>query len=192
MVYPVDGNKAIEYDKPVRYPINGVLARILKKGEEIKIILVLTAGKNSFCEENKKNFAAELEGINTETGAVISYDYVEIPVPAIATKQTYNRLITDLAEKIPERSELYVDMTYGFKPEALSLFCALKFVENFHSAVIEYIVYGKAEFNKNTRAAENPMIFDLTSLYYLFNLVSSMEAANTEDGLKLLKNFFAN
>ena len=30
--YPMNGNKAIEYDKPVRCPINGILARTLKKG----------------------------------------------------------------------------------------------------------------------------------------------------------------
>jgi hypothetical protein len=29
--YPVDGSKAIEYEKPVRCPINGVLAKTLKR-----------------------------------------------------------------------------------------------------------------------------------------------------------------
>ena len=29
--YSMDGNKAIEYEKPFRYPINGVLAKTLKK-----------------------------------------------------------------------------------------------------------------------------------------------------------------
>jgi len=51
--YPMDGNKAIEYEKPIRCPINGVLAKTLKKDEQVKIIYILTTGENSECEQNK-------------------------------------------------------------------------------------------------------------------------------------------
>ena len=54
--YPVEGNKAIEYDKPVRYAINGVLAKTLKKDEQVKVILILTVGGNSEYEKNKKAY----------------------------------------------------------------------------------------------------------------------------------------
>ena len=54
--YPVDGNKSIEYDKPVRYPINGVLAKSLQKDEEVKIIYIMTSSDNSECPKNKDEF----------------------------------------------------------------------------------------------------------------------------------------
>jgi len=189
VVYRVDGNKAIEYDKPVRSPINAVLAKTLKKGEELKVIYIMTTGKNSHCEENKAVFIKELEDINAETGAVLSYDTVEMEFSA--TKQTYNKLITDLTEKIREKDiELYVDITYGFKPEILSLFCALSFVEEFRNAVVEYFIYGKAEFNKETREIEDPVIFDITSLYYLFKLIGTIGTDDAEKASKILKDFF--
>ena len=72
--YPMDGNKAIEYEKPVRCPIHGVLAKTLEKDEQVKVIYILTTGKNSDCEQNKKVFIEELEGINKEIGAVLTYD----------------------------------------------------------------------------------------------------------------------
>jgi hypothetical protein len=186
--YPVDGNKKIEYEKPVRCPINGVLAKTMQKGEKVKIIYIMTIYENSECEQNKNVFIEELEGINKEIGAILSYDTVEMDFEA--TKQTYNKLITDLAEKIPEDAEVYTDITFGFKPEILSLFCALRFVEEFREAVVEFIVYGKIEFNKN-KEPENPKLFDITSLYYLFKLMGTMGATDAETAAETLKDFFA-
>jgi hypothetical protein len=188
-VYPVDGNKAIEYGGAVRYAINGILYNALKKGEEAKIIFILTDGENSCSGEHRENFIKEFEAINA--GKSLSLSYADVKIPFQATKRTYNRLLVDLAETVPENAEIYADMTFGSKPEVLSLFCALKFVENFRNAAIEYIVYGKVDFNKKTNEPENPMIFDLTSLYYLFDLIGSIEAADAEAGSKLLKDFFA-
>jgi len=190
VLYPVDGNKSIEYDKPVRSPINAVLAKTLKKDDELLVIYIMTTGKNSHCEENKKVFEAELNTINSGIGAVIDYKTVEMEF--LATKRTYNKLITDLADKIPENAELYADITYGFKPEILSLFCALRFVEEFHNADVQYFIYGKAEFKKidGKPTIENPMIFDITSLYYLFKLLGSIGTTDATKASNILKDFF--
>jgi hypothetical protein len=186
--YPMDGNKSIEYEKPVRCPINGILAKTLKKDDQVKVIYILTTGENSECEQNKKAYIDELENINKEVGAHLNYDTIEIDFEP--TKKTYNKLITDLAEKIPDKAEIYADTTFGFKPEALSLFCALRFVEEFRDAIVQYIVYGKVEFNKETRKPEKPMLYDITSLYYLFKLMGSMGASSAENAMETLKHFF--
>jgi len=189
MQYPMDGNKALEYEKPVRCPINGILAKTMKKCEKVQVIYILTTGENSECKRNKDAYIKELEDINTEIGAVLSYNIIEIDFEP--TKKTYNKLITDLAEKIPDNAEIYVDTTFGFKAIPLSLFCALRFVEEFRDAVVQYIIYGKVEFNKETRKKEKPMLYDITSLYYLFKLMGSMGASNAKDALETLKDFFA-
>jgi len=190
ITYPADGNKTIEYGRPVRCPINGVLAKTLQKDEQVKIIYIMTKSDNSECEDNKKAFIEEFEDINKEIGAILSYDTVEIDFEA--TKQTYNKLIADLAAKIPDNAELYTDITFGFKTEILSLFCALRFVEEFKNAVVQYIVYGKVEFKKDDSSkTENHKLFDITSLYYLFKLMGTMGAADADTATKTLKDFFA-
>jgi hypothetical protein len=187
--YPMDGNKSIEYEKPVRCPIHGILAKTMEKGEQVNVIYILTTGENSDCERNKIAYIEELDNINKEIGAILSYDSVKIDFePA---KKMYNTLIIDLAEKIPNNSEIYVDTTFGFKAIPLSLFCALRFVEEFRDAVVQYIIYGKVEFNKKTGNPEKPMLYDITSLYYLFKLMGSMGASNAEDAMETLKKFFA-
>jgi hypothetical protein len=186
--YPVDGNKAIEYEKPVRCPVNGVLAKTMKKDEQVRVIYIMTRGTHSECEQNRKNFTEELEKINAEIGAVLSYDTVEIDF--LPTKQTYNKLLTDLTEKIPENAEIFTDITFGSKPEILSLFCALRFVEEFRDAIVQYIIYGKAEFNKAGQI-EHPVLCDITSLYYLFKLIGNIGNADFDTASKMLKDFFA-
>jgi hypothetical protein len=47
------------------------------------------------------------------------------------------------------------------------------------------------EFNKETGKPEKPMLYDITSLYYLFKLMGSMGASNAEDAMETLKDFFA-
>jgi hypothetical protein len=188
IVYPVDGNKALEYDKPVRCPINAILAKTMKKDEQVKVIYIMTAGENSECEQNKQIFSEELKKINSGIGAILSYETIEIDF--LPTKKTYNKLITDLTGKIPEGSELFVDITFGFKPEVLSLFCALRFVEEFSNAIVQYIVYGKVEFNPKSGQIEHPMLFDITSLYYLFKLIGTIGTADAGEASQMLSNFF--
>jgi len=190
MQYPMDGNKAVEYEKPVRCPIHGILAKTLEKGEQVKVIYILTTGENSECEQNKSAYIEELVGINKEIGADLDTNNT-IEIDFEPTKKTYNKLITDLAEKIPDKAEIYADTTFGFKAIPLSLFCGLRFVEEFRDAVVQYIVYGKVEFNKETRKPEKPMLYDITSLYYLFKLMGSMGATNAENALETLKDFFS-
>jgi len=188
LIYPAHGDKALEYAKPVRFPVSALLANVLKKDEEVKVIFIMTASENSKCELNKNNIIKEFEGINADIGAVLSYDTVDIDFEA--TNKAYNKLITDLAEKIPDNAELYSDITYGSKPEVLSLFCAIRFAEEFRNSNIEYIIYGKAEFDDKGQPV-NPELYDITSLYYLFKLMGTMKTANAETAMKVLKDFFA-
>jgi hypothetical protein len=188
--YPVDGNKNLEYDGEVRYPLNGILSKVLKKGEKVKIILLLVTGGNSCCEENAGIFRAELAKINEKIGADLSYA-PSIEIPFLPVKATYNQLLVDFTERIPKGAEIYADITYGAKPEILSLLCAFCFVENFCDAAIGYLAYGKVEFNPVTKELEHPMIFDLSSLYYLFKLIGSMEAPDLESASRVLKEFLA-
>jgi len=185
--YPVDGNKSIEYEGEVRCPINGILAKTLKKGDEVKIIYIMETSKNSNCEQNKLTFFNELKDITKDIGINISD--AEVNIPFKPTKETYNTLITELTEKIKDNAEIYTDITYGSKPGILSLFCALRFVEEFRNAIVQYIVYGKAEFNNGV--IENQKLYDITSLYYLFKLMGTMGAADAETATKTLKDFFA-
>jgi hypothetical protein len=69
------------------------------------------------------------------------------------------------------------------------LFCALTFAEKFHAATVQNIIYGKVEFAEGKTL--NPMIYDLTPLYYLNKLIGSMECKSAKAAEALLNDFFS-
>jgi len=181
--------------KPQKYkgievccPINSILAKELEKDEKVKVIYINTTGENSDWKQHMDTFTNELNKINEEKGAIL--EYTSLNIDFLPTNQTYNKMITELSKNIPENAEIYTDITFSYKPAILSLFCALRFVELFRNAVIQYIVYGKVEFNKDTDATEKPVLFDITSLYYLFKLMGTMGTADAETASETLKEFF--
>ena len=95
---------------------------------------------------------------------------------------------------IEEGAELYADITFGQKTIPMVLMCAFHFAEKFFDADVKKIIYGKVEFIKHADGIaypENPELYDVTPLYYLNNLMGTMEAPNGTEALKALDAFFA-
>ena len=69
-LYKSEENRAIEYQGEVRFPINALLAKTLKKGDEVKVVQVVTEGE--FSDENVKLHKEELDKINENIGAKIT------------------------------------------------------------------------------------------------------------------------
>jgi hypothetical protein len=188
--YPVEGNSAIEYEREVCFPVNAVLAKTMKTGEQVNVILVVTKGETGDSTKNAGVFTSELNGINEKIGAIIRCDILAIPFEPV--KNTFDLFLSDLIEKIPPGADIIADITYGMKPTVLPLFCALNFAEKFCDASIQNIIYGKAERNKQTgKMTENPKIFDVTPLFYLNKLIGTMECPDAETAKKILGDFFA-
>jgi hypothetical protein len=180
------GNQSIAYDKPVIFPINGVLANILKPKEKVKLIFIITQGGDNKGKENVAKFNDELEMINKSIGAEITHESIELPFEP--TANTFKTLTKDLIEKIDLGAEIITDITYGIKPFPFVLLCAVNFVEMYKKATLLYSVYGKVDFiNKKP---VNPVIYDITSLYYLQKLIGAMEGHPMESAIKMLDSFF--
>jgi hypothetical protein len=186
--YPVNGNKSIEYEGKVLFPINTVLAKTLKKGEKGTVVFLATSGgSDNHSAENIEKFQAELDAINKEIGADLSYETIEVPFEP--QKEVFEQLISSLVSKFGQKSQIIADITFGMKPLPMILFCALNFAEKFYSATVQNIVYGKVEFSGGKTL--NPMIYDLTPLYYLNKLIGSMECKSAPAAVEMLNDFFA-
>ena len=65
----------------------------------------------------------------------------------------------------------------------------LSFAEKFLNCDVKSVVYGKVNFTGEN--ISNPELYDVTSLYYINNLTSSMVAKDSKDARKALDEFFA-
>jgi hypothetical protein len=158
--YPVQGNRELEYDGEAAYPVNGVLARILRAGEQTRLIYLVTAGGDNKGRRYSRAFRAELDAVNKAIGAEFVEETIEAPFEP--TQKEFDRLIRALIDKIGDNAEIIADFTYGSKPFPFILLCALNFAEMFHNAIIQYLVYGKVDFIDGKPC--NPVMFDVTSM----------------------------
>ncbi len=186
--YVCDENKAIEYENAVRFPINALLAKTLQKGDDVKVVRIITEGE--FTAENVAFQKEELDGINAKIGANI--EYVEVSAPFKETSDVVESRFKQIVDTFEDDCTIFADMTYGPKTLTPVLFFALNFAEKFFEADISHIVYGKVTFNKNKEAKESTAeLFDVTPLFYLNTLTSVMSAPNSKIAIKRLGQFLA-
>lgn len=187
--YKVEGNVSIEYEGEVVFPVNSVLAKTMKKGEKIKVVLLSKVDIEGNSAINAGKFQKELNEINRAIGADI--EYITIATPFEETRDVHEILLRDMIAKLEENVEIIGDITYGPKPLPIIMFSVMNFAEKFFKAKIKNIVYGKVDFVDdgtglgNTKPI-NPVLYDLTPLYYLNNVTNSMEYKTSEDAVKAL------
>lgn len=185
--YKSTENKAIEYEGEVRFPINGLLAKTLKKDDEVKVVRIITDGTTS--DENAKLQKEELDKINEKIGAKITY--TEVRETFKETSDIVQSRFRQIVGTFEDDCEIYADMTYGPKTLTPVIFYALGFAEKFFDADIKNIVYGKAVFDKEKKAIPGASeLFDVTSLYYLNSLTNIMNAPDGKTALERLDKFF--
>ena len=188
--YKATGNANCTCGGKVIFPLNAVLAEKLHRGDEVKVVLLKTQTGRS--EENARLFQQELDAINAGIGAKILYEAIDTDF--VETKQNHEKRLRAMLSKIEEGAEIYADITFGPKPLPLVMMCVLSFAEKFFDADVKKIVYGKVDFVRHDDGKnypENPELYDITSLYYLNNLMGAMEAKDGEDALRALDAFFA-
>ncbi|MBP5452422.1 MAG: hypothetical protein J6Y16_09335 [Treponema sp.] len=186
--YVCTENKAIEYDGYTGFPINAVLAKTLKKGDDVKVVRIVTEG--DFTGDNVELQKKELDEINSKIGANI--EYVEVTAPFKETSDVVENRFRQIAGTFENDCTILADMTYGPKTLTPVLFFALGFAEKFFSADISHIVYGRIIFNKDKEAEKNTAeLYDVTPLYYLNSLTSVMSAPDGKTALERLNKFFA-
>lgn len=187
--YKVDGNETINYDGEVIFPVNAVLAKSMKKGEKVKVVLLSKVDIEGNSAINAGIFQKELNDINRNIGADI--EYITIATPFEETRDVHETLLKDMVSKLENGAEIIGDVTYGPKPLPIILFAVMNFAEKFFSCEIKDIVYGKVDFvddgsGTGKTKPVNPVLYDLTPLYYINSLTNTMEYKSSEEAVKAL------
>ena len=174
--YPVDGNSFIEYPGELYYAINSVLARTMKKDDEIKVVLLETRAGDKAGTKNAQLFMDELNEINTSNsiGAKITYEI--IPSDFLVSKKGLNEIYLKLIKNLEPDIEVSADIT-------LLIFTAMQFGEKFFDCSIGNVIYMKAEFKNNILVEGTQLICDYTPLYMLNSFTNTIECTNGEKAI---------
>jgi len=186
--YPVQGNSDIEYDGELMFGVNGVLARVTKPNEKVKLLFIVVRGGADQGIENTKLFRQELDRLTDGKNLHITEELIELE--HTPTKGEFEKLTSCLIDLIDEKAEILADITFGNKPFPLILLCAINFAEQFKGAALLYLMYSSVEWPGGGQPPRNPMIYDITSAYYLQKIIGAMEGQNPDIARKMLCDFF--
>lgn len=154
------------------FPITISFENNCQQGETLTVLTIITctegvAGKNN-AEGNYYNFKEQIKKIADEHGAEVQFE--EIYISSQITNSSPRELYLLLTDKLRTGDTIFVDITYGFKYNAIAVFSALNRAYQLLSEVeIEEICYGSYYIGEKEAKFE---YFDMTSLFYLNSLNS--------------------
>ena len=181
--FPVDGNSLIEYPGELYYAINAVLARTMKKDDEIKVVLLETRAGDNAGAKNAQLFMNELNEINHDNNIGAKITYEVIPSEFLVSKKGLNDIYLKLIKNIEPEVELSSDITFGPKSLPLLIFTAMQFGEKFFDCSIGNVIYMKAEFEDKKIVEGTQLICDYTPLYLLNSFTNTIECVNGEKAI---------
>jgi hypothetical protein len=185
--YPVQGNSALEYDGEVIFGVNGGLARVLQPNEPVKLLFIVTRGGADKGLDNARIFREEFARVNMGKDNTVTEEIIEIN--DTPTRGEFEKLTDRLINAIGENAEIIGDITFGSKPFPFILLCAINFAEMFKGASLLHLIYAHVDWPTGQPPC-NPMIYDITPVYYLQKIIGDMEGREPKAAQKMLADFF--
>lgn len=187
--YKTAGGTVTKYEKEVIFPVSAVLAESMQKGEKVRIVLLAKEDPEGNSGVNVGIFQKECAEVNKNIGADI--EYVTLATPFVETREVHDNLLRDMVKQLVPDAEVIGDITYGPKSLPILMFCVFNFAEKYFGAEIKNIVYGKVNFvDDGTGTGKtkpvDPVLYDLTSLYYLNSLTNVMDYNLPEEAVEAL------
>ena len=184
--FPVDGNALWEYEGEGEYAVNAVLAKTLKKNDDVKIILFVTEAGDKAGSKNAQLFMEELNSRNETLGANIHYEI--IPSDFVTSKGNMNNLYIRMIKNFEGMEELSADITFGPKFLPLLIFSAMQFGEKFYDCSIGNVIYKKTEFKNGKIDPDSQLICDYTPLYLINSFINTIESTTGDNAIKAVES----
>ena len=186
-VFHSDDRSLPTSDLPMVYPVNSFLSCTLSESDIVHVILLAKDGQYSHCSENAELFKNELDAANQAIGAHIRYSTVTTSF--VQNDATHRQMLDSLVREIEPKSHLIADITFGPKDVPLIIFTALTFAEQQLQCDVDNILYGKADFMDGR--AINTELCDVSSLYYLSSISSTVQCNDPDKAKKMLTSLLS-
>lgn len=166
------------------FPIIQQISDVTSKGENIKVITLLTGNLQS--KINFNLFVDELNALKEKIG--FNYELSVIEKRESEDIESIIKLFSDIISNVEDNDRLYACITYGTKPMPIVTTMALRYAYKIKQNVeIEALIYGLV-YRSPDKESE-AVIYDTTALFYIDSMVdriATMGVENPEIALKTL------
>ena len=180
-IYEAADNSKLQYNKKIAFPILAVMNAYVKEGEQIFIYKIRQDDSRTI--ENNILFEQQVKEFEKERNCQCVIEEILIKNDELISThlETFEKLIEKFDQ---EETKLYACITYGTKPVPIIEMIAINYAcRALGKTTLECVVYGWYRFK--TKEAK---VFDITSLFYLDEIVRNAADMNVADPLVFMKD----
>lgn len=166
----------------VKYAIEAYLSDVIKEGEEFKLIVI-----DSFkSEKSEMRFNELKDNVTTKYNDKVIVEKLHLNLTENTDSQV--NLFKGVYKTFEENDEVYFDITFGLKPNPISVMIALNYGVNFiKNFTVKRIVYAYYTFGAPEDYV-HPFI-NVTSLFYMNQLIEKMGQMGVKDPTTFIDMF---
>lgn len=180
-LYEQVGNEKLQLNVQVPFPILTAISGYADKGEEIRVVAVVTDNKDA--KNNISVFDRHLREICDEKGIICSNGLETILIEDDEKVATKVSVFQKVIEYTDDNDELFACITYGTKPTSMALMSAMKYAYNVQSNVtVECIVYGQIDRSLGKDPSLwSAKVYDMTALIQLDEIIHTLGKLKVKD-----------
>ena len=189
-IYQAVDNPVLQFDRPVHFPLLSIIHAQVQENEEIEVYVVCADYEKA--RRNLLLFREELDAVCSEMHVKYrlcapGFDERMQFVPYDEKLDTLLTIFEQLIQNTADGDILNACISYGTKACPLVMMLAFKYAYRLHENVaIGCVGYGGVDFSK-PRGSDRLRIFDVTSLFYMDELVRSLADQKVDDPKKIIR-----
>lgn len=167
----------------VLFPITTYISTIIKPTDSFSVVLV-DSFNNERSHKNIELLKEELRSIFNNT-----FDISVVNANFEYTQKAQIETFIQLYKTFEEGDEIYFDITFGLKPTPMTVFVSCNYAQQFIKNIkIKKMVYAHYDFNQDEDYI-HPII-DITSLFLLNDLISTLSDMDSSSPMQFIERVF--
>lgn len=192
--YTVSAERFKGFSEPVYYSMTGILPQFLAKGDDVKLITVVSSSEKQAVQdrinENTKICHTEFKDVCEKAG--VSFSAEDINIPYDVNNTYFEKMFSDIIEKIEEGSELFVDNTLGDRIISMFLYSVVQFAEQCLGCKLNLMTWAKRDYKEDgTPDFSSYRLTDITSVYYLNKIIGTLRSSDSKKAIKTVQDFLS-
>lgn len=192
--YLASAERFRSFNEEVAFTMSGIVPQFLLPGDEVKLITIAVSPDT---EKGKEDVKKNIENCHDEYSVIcemagVDFTAEDIAVPGDVNNTHFDNMFSQIIGMIDEGSEIFVDCTFGERIIPLFLFSVVQFAEQCLGCKLKVMTVSKQKYDdKGERIKGSQTVADITSIYYLSKIISTLHSTDSKKAIKTVQNFLA-
>ncbi len=187
--YKVTNNSRLEYAESYSFPVINIMHGYVEEGDDVELLII--EADHPMCHKNVHYIEEQARKVCNNVG-VSSFQLIPIHVNFTEESENHLLLFQNLVEHIHDGDRLAACITYGSKPTPLLEVMALNYgYRSCKNVSVDCIAYGGMDHLGKDNQEKRKMIYDVTSLFLMDQIVNELAKNGHHRTLDIIKGILS-